>query len=219
MRVTYERQLLLRLPRGERKRAILFVSPASHPLRLGSRRLRSAIVYLACLSKSQSPLSAGHVSASGSHKGCLLDSLSSENCCVALLPNDQSWVQINSRSGCWILSMPNLGSANGGIPEAEDLETCRAWDKLLICHVAGCRPNSSVRGWTAPHLEKLQFFTLYSRFASRHLHKMVLNISLPDNYGHVALTAMSTGWLLVVRRLPFQNLTSVALLTWYFTAN
>jgi len=35
---------------------------------------------------------------------------------------------------------------------------------------------------------------------------MVLNISLPDNYGYVALTAMSTGWLLVVRRLPFQTL-------------
>jgi len=40
---------------------------------------------------------------------------------------------------------------------------------------------------------------------------MVLNISLPDNYGYVALTAMSTGWLLVVRRLPFQ--TSAAMLT------
>jgi len=35
---------------------------------------------------------------------------------------------------------------------------------------------------------------------------MVLDLSLPDNYGYVALTAMSTGWLLVVRRPPFQML-------------
>ena len=41
------------------------------------------------------------------------------------------------------------------------------------------------------------------QLASSHLRKMVLNISLPDNYGYVVLTAMSTGWLLVVRRLPF----------------
>jgi hypothetical protein len=34
---------------------------------------------------------------------------------------------------------------------------------------------------------------------------MVLTMSLPDNYGHVALTAMSTGWLLVVRRLLFDE--------------
>ena len=33
---------------------------------------------------------------------------------------------------------------------------------------------------------------------------MVLNISLPDNYGYVGLTAVSTGWLLVVRRLLFE---------------
>ena len=44
------------------------------------------------------------------------------------------------------------------------------------------------------------------QFASSHLRKMVLNISLPDNYGYVVLTAMSTGWLLVVRRLPIFSL-------------
>jgi len=112
-------------------------------------------------------------------------------------------------------------STNERTPVTEDSERCKTWDESLdlSCSVPVGQwlPSDRKPTWprksegVAGRLENEQRAVLIQpnpvfQFASTHLRKMVLNLSLPDNYGYVALTAMSTGWLLVVRRPPFQTL-------------